>query len=118
MLNHVVRQLRNVGTLNEGVKKHLFQDGEKKGNVQLQMLRMMMESAKRKSGTETPRSMPSVMVTDDEGDGRRKRVKGSDKPAEPEGEPPKEKVRPASKGCSRYHKGAPEQRSQEREAAG
>ena len=97
MLNHVVRQLRNVGSLNEGVKKHLFQDEEKKGNVQLQMLRMMMESAKRKSGTETPRSMPSVVVTDDEGDGRRKRVKGTDKPAEPAGEPPKEKMRPAPK---------------------
>ncbi|CAE7246343.1 GIP, partial [Symbiodinium sp. KB8] len=95
MLNHVVKQLRNVGSLNEGVKQHLFQDEEKKGNVQLQMLRMMMQSAKRKSGTETPRSMPSVAVTDDEGDGRRKRVKGTDKPAEPAGEPPKEKVRPA-----------------------
>ncbi|CAE7835548.1 unnamed protein product [Symbiodinium necroappetens] len=100
MLKHLVKQLRTVGSINEAVKKNLFQDEEKRGSAQLQILRMMMQ--KRKSGTETPRSMPSVAVTDDEGEGRRKRVRGTDEPNEP-ADPPRTpstqqpKVKPAAK---------------------
>ena len=86
MLKHTVRQLRAVGSINEAVKKNLFQDEEKKGSAQLQILRIMTQ--KRKSGMETPRSMPSVAVTDDEGEGHRKRVRGTDKPNEP-ADPPR-----------------------------
>ena len=80
MLKNTVTQLRTATSTNEEVKKRLFHDEEKKENVQLQMLRMLM--SKRKAGTQTPRSVAS------EDESHKKRTRATDKPNEP-ANPPK-----------------------------
>ena len=75
MFRNTVKQLRSVTVADEELKKRLFQDEEKKENVQVQMLRMMM--SKRKGGMETPRSVAS------EDESQKKRARGTDRPNEP-----------------------------------